>query len=170
MIAERDLTGTAPARRERNRGWMRVVAWLVVLSAGAFSACSDLVTEPQAGPDAPRFTESTCGNGFSQAQCDAIQEALYYLQSHVSPECAAMGFWAQDRFDNGDFHYDASTTDYGYMYTGGSETYLGGSAFNAGELANTIAHEESHHEGYEDLSNGGANDAYRVGDGCAGYI
>ena len=172
--------GSPATRRGPARGWTRAAGWVMVLLVGVFAACGDLATAPDGGA---RLTEdpygydpygggggSTCGNGFSQAQCDAIQDALDNLKNSSDWECAHMGQEAQQRFDSGEFHYDGGTSDYGYMYEGSSQTYLGSSAFDPGELANTIAHEEAHHHGYEDTQDGGGTDAYAVGDRCAGSI
>ena len=159
--------GSGPGNLARSH----VVGFLVILAAGAFSACSDLAVEPTAVAVAPpSLTETSCLGGFTDAQCEAIEAALEYLRSHSDPNCQAMGEAASERFYSGDMWYDSNTTSYGYMYTDQSQTYLGSAAFNPGELANTIAHEESHHQGYEDLQDGSANDAYAMGDGCAGPI
>ena len=173
-------SGSAAPRSGGGRGWLRVAGWLVVLSVGVFSACGDLVTEPRAdGPGVVRLdedpndpldtTQSTCGNGFAQWQCDAIEDALDFLRNHWNPGCQALGESATMRYEYGMMQYDGTTSDYGYMYTDQSNTYLGWSAFDPGELANTIAHEEAHHYGYEDLGDGSANDAYMAGDHCGSW-
>jgi hypothetical protein len=155
-------------RAGRNPLRWRAVGWVLVVAAGLLGACSDLVTETTAPEVAgPRLTtSSSCGNGFTEEQCADIERALEYLQGHPDPLCQILGASAADRYYSGEFHYDGSTSDYGYMYTGSEQTYLGSAAFTPGELANTIAHEESHHYGYEDLGDGSANDAYAAGDAC----
>lgn len=179
MHGEGDGRVVSPAAgRRQKRGWMRVAGWLVVVMVGVFSACADLVTEPRTADTAvPLLTEgdptdptdSSCGNGFAQWQCDAIEDALNYLMNHWDPLCQQLGQTATTRYQNGDFYYDGTGqwSDYGYMWPDQSGTYLGWSAFSANELADTIAHEESHHHGYEDLKDGSENDAYGAGERCA---
>ena len=164
-------TAEAGARpRRAASAVLRALLPLVLAAAGILSACADLVgpaDAPLAAIPTLNLAAPDCEGGFSQAQCDAIRDALKWLRDHKDPDCKAMGDSATARFNDGKFVHDSTTTDYGYMYTGKDSTWLGDSAFDPGELANTIAHEESHHQGYEDLQDGSGNDAYALGDKCA---
>lgn len=67
--------------------------------------------------------------------------------------------------------YDSQTTDYGYVTGGTGETFMGAKSFNSGETANTIAHEEYHHESYKDTGKYGSEDyAHLIGSTCAEHV
>jgi hypothetical protein len=98
-----------------------------------------------------------------------LEAAIEDLKNHSDSFCRDLGATIQSRFNSDLIVYDPNTPYYGYVYTGGSVIYLGPSAWDPGEMANTLAHEESHLSlSFEDLNNGAPNDAYAAGYRCAG--
>ena len=118
-----------------------------------------------AGPVRPKISAMYCNAG--AARCGEVQSAINYLRSSADAICNDMGWLAQERFDAQAYGFegDDTTTAYGYMYPGNPNTWLGNNTtFGNNELANTVAHEESHHSGYDHP----ASDD--IGDRCgAGY-
>jgi len=148
----------------------------VVLSIalGVLTACVDLAapTTPSVQVHAGAKFEMSCPSNVTVEQCTALQDAIANLKNSGDAFCSSLGSTIEGRFNRNEIVYDPNTSYYGYVYgNGDSNIYLGPIAFGPGELANTLAHEESHLSlGYEDSHNGSSNDAYAAGDRCAGSI
>jgi hypothetical protein len=162
----------------RSARYVTTVGVLVVSGAAALAACSDLVA-----PNRPSYIKRTsadeeCPSGFTPAQCQTMLNAINLLINSDDPMCQSMGYSAQQRFNWNQYVPDDTTTAYGYQYggwpdwqTSDQNVYLGVTAFDPGELMNTMAHEESHFQGFEHSDTPGTpyeNNAYTVGDTCAG--
>jgi hypothetical protein len=116
--------------------------------------------------DCPK-AEKYGSSNFDQAHCDRIQAATDFLKNHpgVTPsgkqltqyeldKCKQFGRSADYHFSSGkSYHYWTSADPgvYGGMGAGGS-LGLTPLAFNTGQTANTVAHEESHRAGYPDYT------------------
>lgn len=141
------------------------------LIVGTLTACSNMVA-PRDSAIAIRVGTKfavSCPSGLTAAHCTAIQNAIDDLKGNSTYFCSVLGIEVENRMNAGGIVIDSNTTDFGWVYRNGSTTNLGTSAFNPGELAHTLSHEESHHSmGTEDLRNGAMNNAYFIGDSCAG--
>jgi len=93
-----------------------------------------------------------CGRFANSEQCTIVRKALVTLFTSQDPECRKLGSEANERFLNGRFGFDVDFPDYAWTgpnwrtILGIPNTTLGPSAFDPGELANTIAHEQYHAE------------------------
>jgi hypothetical protein len=164
---------------------MRVTSWteisravvrvLFLLAGGAalLTACSDGGTEP-AGirPQNPRMDyETGCPQGATAEQCEEWNRAIDYLKNHFNPDCAFFGNSAAQRDANGDY-FVSRTSSFGFAdrnYGVSGQVGLGTSTWGNNELANTIAHEESHlTKNAEDTPSGNwfDNNAYMWGSTC----
>lgn len=82
-----------------------------------------------------------CPNNFSDYQCERIELALSWLQSHEEVKCRNLGFAAQSRWGGHLWNFDAYMPEYAISgwdsqleaYT----TQYGPRAFEWGELTNT---------------------------------
>ena len=100
-----------------------------------------------------QWDSRSCRGGFTSAQCGVIADAQSSLTLHSNALCAALGARSTKRFQSGRFGW---RPDAGQQYYGMSTpfnpfgmfriTRLSPIAFDPGELANTIAHEEFHYE------------------------
>lgn len=139
------------------------VGLVVAIAVGI--GCSDLARNPtDVAFVGSRSNLANCGSmNFSAQQCASVQTAINMLKGSTSTICQDMGFAAQDRFDSNNYFYDPFTNNFGYSFYYLSPTiYLGWRAFQAGELTNTIAHEEDHY-----VVGSSEDTATAVGNGCA---
>jgi RHS repeat-associated protein len=95
----------------------------------------------------------SCRGGFTPSQCDRIADAQASLTLHSNAFCSALGVRSTKRFQSGRFGWRPyAGVDYFGMSTPFNPlgafriTRLSPLAFNSGELANTIAHEEFHYQ------------------------
>lgn len=173
MISAHSHRDHAPERgAQRARNAWTLFGVFLALALGVLSACSDMTTGSStriAHLDRPSLnTSEGCPPDFTASECQAVEDALNYLNNHWEQICREMGGEASSQWYIQSVYTDRTTTDYGYMFSGTSSgIYLGNSAFNPGELANTLAHEASHFKGYEDHMTTSSHD---VGDKCAGPI
>jgi len=94
---------------------------------------------------------SSSGSGYTQEHCDKIEGAIDSLKNHSNAQCKVFGQNADQYFHGGNSYFLWSWSGpntYG-GYANGS-VGLTAMAFNPGELANTIAHEEAHRLGWPD--------------------
>jgi RHS repeat-associated protein len=113
----------------------------------------------------------SCRGGFTHAQCDRIADALSSLTLHAQSICTRMGVSGTKRFQSGRYrwrgrfrHYGESNPFFPFGFL--RRVWLGPLAFEPGELANTIAHEEFHH--HRPFAR--HSRVHAVGDSCAGAI
>lgn len=95
-----------------------------------------------------QYSLSDCHPSMSPEQCDEIIEAADYLRNHSNSTCRSLGDRALHNYQLGNYRFDSNTPHYGYTYTNTREVWYGSASFNSGELANTMAHEERHNQGY----------------------
>ncbi|PYO69994.1 MAG: hypothetical protein DMD71_03300 [Gemmatimonadetes bacterium] len=117
--------------------------------------------------------------GFSRNQCDKLAGAMDNLQSSPMPECSAFGFAAARDFTRFRMVYQRNLRDpqtgkwaYGAWDPLTGVVTLGKHAFDTGELANTLAHEEYHEANPLDFDadDTGTGLANLWGDVCAGPV
>ena len=166
----------SPRGHSMKRVWsfgVTIVAALGVL----ISACSDVAAPPLAARG-PSHDDASCPTCLSSAERQAAQMAIDFLKlDYQNPLCMEAGNDLQNHLDNGEIvkssYYDS--TEYAHTYPGDSHIYLQNIAFNPGELMNTLAHEESHHWGWDDPGGSGyqagsGEDSTVFGDQCAGSV
>lgn len=150
------------------------VLFLLAGGAALLAACTDGATDHPTGisPQHPRMDYDTgCPQGSTAEQCEEFNRAVYYLKNHPNPDCAGFGHSAAQRDANNDY-FVSQTSAFGYAdknYGVSGQVGLGNSTWGNNELANTIAHEESHlTKSAEDTPSGNwfDNNAYIWGDTC----
>ncbi|CAA9375922.1 MAG: hypothetical protein AVDCRST_MAG89-5000 [uncultured Gemmatimonadetes bacterium] len=151
--------------------------FLITGGAALVTACSDGGTEStRIGPQDPRMDyETGCPQGSTAEQCAEFNRAVDFLKNHPNPDCAGFGQSAAQRDANNDY-FVSRTNSFGYAekdYGVSGQVGLGNSTWGNNELANTIAHEESHlTKSAEDTPSGNwfDNNAYMWGYTCGfGY-
>lgn len=143
---------------------------VISIAVGVLTACADLAPTKARAVEGVLLADASC-QGLTAEQCAALASAINDLLFSADAFCRSLGSYIESRFYNNEIVFDPNTSHYGYVNPGEPIIYLGSWAYSPGELANTLAHEESHISlGFEDLYNGAANDASAAGDRCAGPI
>lgn len=134
------------------------VAAICTLCFATLTACGDGSADAPTSVVLPPPQLSAYCLGTVQ-ECSTISAAIGQLEGHDDPMCQALGAVARIRFNSATDGFEVTSfSGYGYVeawedppnsgdwHTTGV-TYLGTRSFEPGELGNTVAHEEVHHDG-----------------------